>query len=764
MLKNLILCAFIFSLFSMFGLIAAEPVGPRKDLFKIDEIRFTGIRKLEKEAVMEKIGSRPGMMLDNHLLRQDLTKIYNMKYFDQVEAHHIEKNGKNILEFRLIEKPIVKKITLKGNSDLGDDDLLEQIKTKEFNILDVNTIKADIGALQKHYEEKGYYLAAIDYEVKKMDKDNVEVIYRILEFDKVRVKKITFLGNKAMDDSRLRTFMETREDSLLSFFSGAGNFKEFNFQTDIERIKYFYKTEGYLQINVADPMITVSEDKKWVFITININEGPQFSINDIIFEGELLFSDDEMLKKIGLKAGAVYSEEKLRKDIQTLTELYQDQGYAFANVLRTLEIVPGENKVDVRFTFEKGKIAYFGKITVTGNSKTRDKVIRRELKIFEGMKYSGTALRQSKENVDRLGYFEPKSVLFNTSSPKGRDDVLDVEINVKERNTGQISVGAGYSTTSKAFLQASISQNNFLGLGQILSFSLSYSENNQVFNLGFTEPYLFDTKWTAGGDIFKTKNESSTAFTYEKTGFDIRVGYPIFDYTRLFMTYKFDDTKISSVEDPLINSAEENGESSSLSTEIVHDDRNNRFEPTDGKWLSVSLKYTGLGGKHKWVKSEAEARFYKSVWEELTLRTRFRVGKLYRYGRNIPRTEKYTLGGSRDLRGYRFEDIGPKKRVVVDGRNELFNVRGLFSVLGTAELEHPLVKEAGLKWVIFFDAGNVYNDMIGEDSNYSVKADYGFGFRWFSPIGVLRFEFGYPISRDDNQDSSQFHFDIGQLF
>jgi len=759
-------------------------IGPRTDFFKIDHILLEGTRKVEKEAILEKIGSKEGMVLDNYLLKKDIEKIYSMKYFESVEAHHLVKEGENYLVFKLTEKPIIKKITLQGSDDVSDDDVKEQIKSKEFNILDINLVKADVAAIGKFYEEKGYYLATIDYIIKKLDKDNIELIFNIKEFDKVRVKKVTFLGNRAFDDRQLMTLMETKEDSVLSFISGAGNFKEFNFQTDMERVKYHYRTNGYLQVNVAKPEITISEDRKWVFITVKIQEGPQFSINSISFDGELLFTESELQDKIGLKVGEIYSEEKLKADIQSLTEIYQDQGYAFANVLRTLEIVPGENKVDVKFSFEKGKIAYFGKISMVGNSKTRDKVVRRELKIREGMKFSGTALRQSRENVTRLGFFEQGSVLFNTSSPKGKDNVLDVEIAVKERNTGQISIGAGYSTAQKYFLQSSISQNNFLGKGQVLSLSLSWSQTNQVFNLGFTEPYLFDSKWTAGGDIFRSRDQTSHSYTNSKEGFDLRVGYPLAEYTHLFATYKYEDSITKEFPDPTIDRYVENGLASSLITEIRLDKRNNRHEPTDGYWGSFSMEFTGLGGKKQWVKSRVEGRYYKKVWSELVFRSRVRAERLYNYEKEIPRYVKFALGGSRDMRGYVPEAIGPKIYPCLKSNNGVctdhsvaFNSRGLFSLLSTFELEYPIVKEAGLKFVTFFDVGNVWAKFPGErlanenrplggrGRNFNVKADYGFGFRWFAPIGVLRFEFGYPLSKvEGDQDSHQFHFDIGQLF
>ncbi|MEK6624336.1 MAG: outer membrane protein assembly factor BamA, partial [Bdellovibrionota bacterium] len=592
-------------------------LGPKKKLFRVQSIEIQGQKKVEKEAILEKIGTRPGMDLDTHLLRRDIEKIYSLKYFETITAEE-GPNGKLI--FIVKERPIISKIIFDGNSEIDTDELKTHIKIKDFSILDVNSLKQDSAALQKHYEEKGFYLAYVDYRVKGSKDDTVEVTYQIKEFDKVRVKNIIFLGNKVFSDAILKDIMETREESLFSFMSGSGNFKEFNFQTDVERIKYFYKTKGHLQVNVGTPEVTVSEDKKWVFITIKVNEGPKFSVNEISFQGELLFPESEIMEKLKLKSVDIYSEETLREDIQMLTELYQDQGYAFANVLRTLHVVPGANKVDIEYSFEKGKMAYFGKIIVKGNTKTRDKVVRRELKIREGTRFSGTDLRRSRENVNRLGFFEQGSVVFNTVPRKDKDDVLDVEINVKERNTGQISVGAGYSTATGAFMQASIGQNNFMGYGQNLSFGLSLSSTNKTYNVGFTEPYLFDTKWTAGFDIYSQNNEASSSFSYKRNGVDLRVGHPIAEYTRIYLTYRIEDTQIRAVNDPTVDEAVENGLASVVRTSIVQDKRDNTFEPSAGYYWSLAAEYAGVGGDKRWYKSEGDGRYFNKVYGDFVFR------------------------------------------------------------------------------------------------------------------------------------------------
>jgi len=756
-----LISTFFFVILFCQNLFAAEDLGPRVDLFKIDQIQLIGLKKVEKEAVLERLGSKPEMMIDNYLLKKDLEKIYSMKYFDEVEAHHDVVNGKNTLIFKMKEKPIITKISFEGNDGLSDDDLKGQVKTKVFSILDSTSIKNDVQGLLKHYEEKGYFLASVDTELKKLNEENIELIFHVKEFDKVKVKKINFLGNIAFKDDELKSILQTQEDSLFSFLSGSGNFKEINFQNDIERLKYFYRMKGYLQINVGTPEITVSEDKKWVFITMKLTEGPQFTVNKITFQGEVLFPETDMREKLTLKENETYSEESLRKDIQLLTEMYQDEGYAFANVIRNLNVVPGENKVDVEFSFEKGKIAYFGRFKVKGNSKSRDKVIRRELLIREGQKFNGTALRQSKENVQRLGFFEPDSIIFNTVSPKDKEDVLDVEISVKEKNTGQISLGAGYSTSTGFFFQSSVSQSNFRGMGQNLTFSLNIAHTSKTFSIDFTEPYFLDTKWSLGGGVFVSNDDTSASYTEKKKGMNVRVGYPIFQYTNLYTTYKLEDTQIKTLDDPTIDVNVENGLASSVQGSIVHDRRDDRSDARKGLFLSYSTEYTGLGGDKKWLKNEAEARGFYPVWQDLIFRSRFYAGRLDEVNaRPIPRTEKFTLGGSRNLRGYAYEAVGPKRTVTNStGQKLTFNAGGIFSAFTNLEFQHPLSREAGLKWVVFFDAGHA-----GTLDKVRVYTDYGFGFRWFSPIGTLRFEFGYPLTGEYKNQGSQFHFDIGQLF
>ncbi len=754
-LLQMIKVIFCFLLFS--NIIQANSEFP----FKIDKIEIQGLKKVEKEAILEGIFTREGDQATSKSLREDIRRIYKLNYFSNIEAHKEVLNGRNLLIFKVKERPLISEIVIDGNDNIKEEDLKEQLKIKPFSILDVSAINRDVFYLQQFYEGKGHFLATVDYKIEKVSEENVRVRFSISEKQNVKVKKITFLGNTNFSDSELKDFMATREQNIFSALGDSGSFKDLDFRMDIERLKQFYQIKGFLQINIGNPEVTISEDKKWIFITIKVNEGPQFQIHKIFFKGETLFSDEKFLSELTIKEDEIYAEDKVAKDIIKLSELYQDEGYAFANVQREILVVPGENKVDIQFSFEKGKKVSFGNIHIKGNTKTRDKVIRRELVIKEGQLFSGSGLRVSKENVERIGFFKVGSVIFTTKSPSGRDDLVDVIIEVEERETGQIQLGAGYSSDKSTgfFIQGSISQNNFMGYGQNLSLNLQSSKNKKSINLGFTDLYFMDTQWTAGGDIFFTDNKEESD-TFYKFGGDLRVGHPIFSYTRLLGTYKLFDTQIKgTTNNPTIINDVENGITSSFKLNLIFDKRDNIFEPSNGLYFSLGSEYAGLGGDKKWFKNEIDTRFFYNPFGDYVFRSRLFIGKNSKIDPNldIPQSERYFLGGTKTLRGYYYRAIGPH---VLASDNKLYNVGSFFTSFLTLEVEHPMIREARMKWVVFLDAGDATND-IKKFKNYM---SYGVGVRWFSPLGLLRFEYGIPIQNLNGNAGGQFSFDLGQLF
>ncbi len=736
----------------------------------IERVTVEGLKRLEEPAVLAKVSSQAGQRVDPEKIRRDIQSVFAMGFFDEIAVSSRPVDSERVvLVIQVRERPTIAELVFEGNEKISTEDLQEVIKLKEWSILDVNRVKEDIAAIQKHYEEKGFYLARVSHRVEplKSEKgDEVRLVFQVQDFDKVEIKKITFLNNTRFSDRQLkRVLQETQEGGSFSL-GGGGSYREAAFKQDLQRLTYWYLEHGYVKFRFDNPIVTVSDDKKWVYISIYVDEGAQYRMGTLDFSGDLLFPKEELEREVSLLGKEVFSISKRNQDIQRLTEKYQDLGYAFTNVVPKMSINDEERTVDIDYSFEKGELVYFGRINVVGNSKTHDKVIRRELRIEEGELYSGSRLRLSRENVERLGFFAPGEVLFNTSSPADKPNVLDVEIQIKERSTGTITLGAGYGTVQRFFFTTNISEINMAGRGQSLSLAANYSADRltRSVNLGFTDPYAFDTLWSAGFDIFAINFPIPNRYLTRKLGFDVRLGYPISEFTRLFVTYKNEGLRISQPPaDSAADTALDVGVLSSVVFSMVRDRRNNRFETTAGNYQSATLETAGvlgLSGDKTFVKVGLNNRFYRRVIGDLVFRNSLEFGHISTAGGpGVPPAERYYLGGPNNLKGYDFFSVGPKE----DGTS--IPRGGLVQMLGLFEMEYPLVREAGLKTVLFYDVGNAFSRFPGTAGEpFTLRQDYGFGIRWFSPIGPLRFEWGFPIRPRPGESSTVFQFFIGPPF
>lgn len=764
----------------------------------IRSIRIEGNKKIESDAVLARLQSKSGGPFDLNLIRDDVDALFKTGYFYDVQVSRETVNGGLELVYRVVEKPAVAEILFNGNDELEDDELREAAGLKSFEILNMSRLRDATEKMQKLYEEKGFFLAKVVPRIEDVSKgESVRVVFDIQENDKVKVKRITFLGNRQLGDNKLKSVMATQEGGFFSFISDSGSYKQDAFDRDVQLLNYVYFNEGYVQVRIDRPQVYVTPDKKGIYVTIRVEEGDRFKVGEVDFAGDLLFDRDELRNSIDIDAtgggAGWYVHETLLKDMRNLQAKYGDLGYAYTNVIPRTRVREKDKEVDITFEIDKGNKVYFGRITMTGNVKTRDKVIRRELQVKEGELYNETRKRESIANVQRLGYFD--EVNFNSSTPPDNPDVMNVDIVVKERNTGTIQVGAGYSTYSKFIFQGQINQINLFGRGQKLGLSIDLSKDQSLFNLNFTEPYFLDTEWTVGFDAYQSRR-TAPEYREEKRGGALRVGHPLAPFLRGYFRYKLDETTISDPgpNDPLDRDLfppeTANGWTSSGTFTLEYDKRNDRFAPTDGVFSSASMEYAGLGGEKHYTIGRATGRFYKKVWWEFV----FRNNLSYAFIRSnkgddsrIPFNELFSLGGANSLRGYDWYSIGKKRfstKVfcqnvsVADPRcpngvatgatlsreqaEEFANVTygGTQQFFYQAEIEFPLISEAGIKGVAFFDIGDANDTLRLSD----LRSDVGFGFRWFSPIGPLRFEWGFPIDRRPNEAASNFQFAIGSPF
>jgi outer membrane protein insertion porin family len=773
-LTSFIIAVLTSSLFMHASLARADDV--------ISEVKTVGLKRIERDAILEKIANKPGKEYDSKAVRTDIDALYSMGYFDDIEISKDAGPKGPIMTYTFVERPVINEVLFEGNEKVSTTDLEDVIKVKKWAILDINKAQQDVELIQKHYEEKGYYLAKVTYEIRPDKDGEVKLIYKIADYEKVEIKQIVFLNNHKFTDEKLKgVFAETKEGNSINFLSSSGTFKEASFKVDLQRLQYHYLENGYLKFRFENPIVTISDDKKYVYISVYVEEGDQYKIGSYDFDGDLLFPKDELHKEVKLLEGQVFSVSARNADIQRLTEKYQDLGYAFVNVVPKMEFNDEAKTVNIDYGFEKGNLVHFGEIRIVGNTKTYDKVIRRELRVYEGELYSGSKLRISRERVERLGYFAPGEVVFNQVPRKGRDDLVDLEIQVKERSTGSVTLGAGYSSVQGFFFQGKIQEINLLGRGQNLSFETQWGQDDKVrsFNLEFMDPYAFDTDWSMGFDLFMTNSPIPDRYLTRRAGFHLKFGYPLSDDVQGFITYKFEQLRtlesyaraadpVSGAPAIVVDDSLDQGLLSSVVFSVVRDKRNNRFETTDGDYQNASLEFAGLGGDKNFSKFTLNNRYYNNFIGNFVFKNSTEVGAMMNTGgKGIPPAEAFFLGGPWNMRGYEAFSLAP----VIMRPNGVEKVGGSSEFYSLFEIEHPLIKEAGIKWVVFYDIGNSFAGVpLFNDGDYELRQNWGFGIRWFSPLGPLRFEWGFPIGRkvqattNQLEESPQFIFFIGQPF
>lgn len=744
----------------------AEPIGT---------ITIRGQQKIEESAIRSKILTKTGDNYTSDSVKTDVKELFKTGFFNNVIVERDVSAGKINLIFTVVEKPIISEIVFDGNSEADDDEMKETSALKPYEILNMQKVREAVEKLEKLYEDKGYFLARVTYEVQNQKDGTVKLVFKVVENEKVRVAKIRFLGNKQISSTRLKAAMATQEGGFFSFVSGSGSYKQDAFDRDIQALYYLvYYNEGYIQAKIDRPQVSVTPDKRHIYITIRVEEGEKFNVGEVGFAGDLLFKDSELFDAITLKRSELFVYSVMQKDLSTLQAKYGDLGYAYANVIPRTRIREKDRLVDITFEIDKGNKVYLGRINVKGNSRTRDKVVRREMRIVEGELYNETRRRESLENIKRLGYFE--EVVFNTKAPAGQPDIMDIDVVVKERNTGVIQLGAGYSNYGGFLLNGQINQINLFGKGQRLGLSIDYSKAQSVFNLSFTEPYFRDSEYSVGGDIYVQKrNNEEAEYKQDRRGVGFRVGHPLAPYLDGTVGYKIDKTKLTLTEggDPDLYPVDTaNGITSAMTFSIAYDKRDDRFAPTDGMYHSAGIEVAGLGGDLNYTKGTLTSRYYKKLFWDVVWRNNLSYGIISSNdSKDVPFNQLYLLGGANNLRGYNWFSVGKKKySKVADGQypNDTTGKLAFRPFGGTQQLfynlefQFPLIEEAGVKGVVFYDIGYADDSLNLSD----FRSDVGFGFRWFSPIGPLRFEWGFPFQRDKvyGERAVNFEFAIGQPF
>ena len=475
---------------------------------RVTSILIQGNKFVENEAIRSKISTKKGKKFRLQKIRQDVQQIFKTGWFYEVEVRKRQKKNKITLIYYVREKPVVEKITYKGNKNLSKKDIQEVFTFSTHEFLSHKKLKSAIKNLQKEYEKKGYYLAEISYKIKVKDQ-KAQVTVHIKENTRIKVKRIHFIGNNSISSKEIQSFMGTKTAGLLSFLSSSGSYDPARFQQDLNNIRFIYMDRGYWKVFVQPPEIFVSPDKRDLSINISIQEGEQYKAGSIDFAGDLIFDREYLQKDMETEEGEVFSYGKFQRDIKRLETKYGDKGYAFVNIIPKFFNKPGDdgNTIHVFFEIQRGKKTSLREIHIKGNHYTRDKVIRRELRIFEGDLYSETGKNLSVSNIQRLGFFDEVKIIRKTI--KKKDDLLDMEVIIKEReNTGTLEVGAGYDGIYGFVFTGKVHKLNLFGFGYKAGLDFSINKSRQYVNINFSDPYFLDSRWYFGWDFYLDRREN----------------------------------------------------------------------------------------------------------------------------------------------------------------------------------------------------------------------------------------------------------------
>ena len=746
----------------------------------VNQITVKGNDRIEADAILTQIKTQKGISYTNDQIlksiRKDVRQLYQMGYFYNIEVDHTDQT----LTYTVTEKPFVTKMIFDGNDALSDEDLQGALDIKPYEFLNISSVRLAVEKMKKLYEENGFFLAQLDYKLEHLENNSAEITFYIKENDKIKVKDIIILGNKNISDEQLKSAMLTRKKGFFSFLSGSGQYRQEFFERDVQILKILYYNEGYINVDIDLPRVYVSPDRKSISIRISVEEGNRYKVGDVNVNNDELFSAQQLLDKIAIKDMEFFAYNVLQSDLNRLQAMYGDLGYAYTNVLPQTQIDEKERKVNITFDIDKGEKASFGKFSIIGNQKTRDKVIRRELKIKEGELYNETDKRDSIANVRRLGYFE--EVEFQQKTRPNQPHIIDIEIHVTERSTDSIQLQVGYNGQRGVMGTVSLQSYNLFGRGQSLAFRAATDTLNssrcissKLFDcldlyVNFTEPYFLDTLWSTGIELYhQNLYIYEDGYREQRTGGALRLGYPLASYLRGFISYKyyyagietedqFDNT-IPTFSDP--ESAK--GSRSIVGLSLQYDRRDDRLYPRNGVYFSSSMEYAGLGGGKKYMEGAFNARFFKEIFWGIVLRNNLVYSFLAApRDHRVPFNQLFRLGGSETLRGYDWYGVGKteqSEKTDEDGRRIEKVVGGTQQLYYNLEFQFPLVSRIKMLGVVFFDAG--YADDVFRLENF--RSNVGFGFRLNTPISPIRIEFGIPIAKRRKENGFMVQFSLGTL-
>ena len=725
---------------------------------RIAEIEVKGTKILDKDVVLLRLKIQKGDIFDPKQIHAELKRLFELGYFDDVQFRVSDLPEGKKITIIVKEKPLIQAISVIGADAIDEDDILEVMSTKTGSVLNPKILAEDLNKIRELYRKKGYYQARISYKLEQTDPRQARLNIEVKEGKKLYIKKIRIKGAKQIDPDELKDQLALSERGFFSWLTGSGVLKEELLERDAAALEAYYGNRGFFDARVGQPEVEFKDDG--IYITFKVIEGPRYKVGTIDFKGDIIVPENKLYAIIKLddlaRENEFFDRSIMRQDLQKLADFYTDFGFAFAESDIKLDKDEKNRKINVTYILNKGQKVYIRRVTIEGNTKTRDNVILRELRLSDGDLFSGSALRRSNVRLNKLDYFETVDI---QTVPTDRPDQLDLKVKVKEKPTGMLSLGAGYSSLDKFFVAGQIQERNLFGKGYVLGLRGTFSGRRTSYNLSFWNPHLNDSKLGIGTDLYWT-TEKFFDYDKESTGGKIKFAYPLGEYTRLYWNYRLEkytiDNIASDANEDIKDMAGENW-ASAIYVAATRDTTNRRLNPSRGTINTLSAENAGgfIGGDDNYIKYFYDFSFYHPILKKPIFHWHVRLGYVMpNSDEPIPSFERFYIGGMNSVRGYPGREIAPKydNGDYKGGDKEFFT---------NYELLYPLNKEIGLMGLVFFDAGNAWDE---DEFKFEVYRSVGAGIRWYSPLGPLRLEYGYGLDKLYGEKYSKLEFSVGQFF
>ncbi|MCL4677033.1 MAG: outer membrane protein assembly factor BamA [Alphaproteobacteria bacterium] len=729
----------------------------------VRKIEVSGSERIEEATVVSYMDLKAGDPLDEIAVDRALKSLFSTGLFADVK---VVDAGGGTVKVTVVENPIVNQISFEGNDKIDDSELLGEIQLRPRHVFTRTKVQSDLSRLNQVYRRQGRFSVNIEPKVIRLDQNRVDLVFEIDEGDVTEVKTIRFVGNKKFDDDKLRSVISTKQSAWYRFLTSDDRYDEDRLSYDQELLRNYYLSRGYADFSVVSATAELSPDKKSFFLTFTVDEGERYKVAGTSIVSELRNFDTSSLQaSINFGAGDWYDADKVKQTVSAMTDHLGDLQFAFVNVKPDIQKDREKKEVLVIFSVSETPPVFVERVNINGNVRTMDKVLRREIEVVEGDPFNRSKVAKSEQNIKNLDYFE--NVKLGVKQGSAPDKTV-IDVDVQEKSTGELSIGAGFSSTDGPLADFRIRERNLLGKGQDLLFATTIAGKRSEFDVSFTEPYFLDRDLSAGFDIFHISRDLQDESSYDqkRTGGALRMGYPLSENWRQTVKYQYEKNDIDNVDSDasrFIRDQEGMRTTSAVAQRLVYDTRDSILLTTEGLYYWLDTEVAGVGGDAKYVSGRTGASYFYPVMDQVVVNALGEVGAITGYSNtDVEINERFFIGGS-TLRGFERSGIGPRDSKTDDALGGNMFYRG--SVEGSFPVGLP--KEMGIKGHLFTDFGSLMDidesgsSLLEEDS---LRASAGVGLSWRSPFGPIRVDLAVPYLKEDFDEEEYFRFDFGTRF